>query len=198
MSYKGGSTGNMLLHIKNFHSHEGEGEDNQPKLTSFMRRCDPQRSRRLSELISQMIAVDGLPVSFVEGEGFKTLMKTLEPDFTLPTRKTIVKILNEKFERQKDLVKDCLGECDDIALTTDCWTSLGQEGYMTVTAHALDGEWQKQTFVLDTSPVGPLPADDGGDVQGEEHALPQRHMAPALQAQLRRVALDCARRSLRE
>ena len=37
-----------------------------------------------------------------------------------------------------------------MALTTDIWTSMATETYMTVTAHYIDPNWKLQNFVLET------------------------------------------------
>ncbi|XP_041483466.1 uncharacterized protein LOC121430255 [Lytechinus variegatus] len=134
-----------------------------------------------------MIAEDGLPISLVEGKGFISLVKYIEPDYTLPTRKTFVNILDKMMSDKKGKVKQDLHKSAAIALTTDCWTSHAQEGYMTVTAHGLI-DWKKASFVLETTPVQHL----AGEEEEDEGAarLPQRHTALALQAQLNRVAVE--------
>ena len=37
-----------------------------------------------------------------------------------------------------------------VALTTDIWTSMATEAYMTVAAHYIDPNWKLQNFVLET------------------------------------------------
>ena len=37
-------------------------------------------------------------------------------------------------------------------LTTDIWTGLAMESYLTVTAHYIDKSWELQAFVLETLP----------------------------------------------
>ena len=182
LGYKGGSTGAMLNHMKT-HPNSIE-DDRQPRLSSFNRQCNPDRAQRISNLIADMIAKDGLPINFVEGEGFRALMHDVEPDFTIPSRQTVMRILELKFLEQKTKIKHWMSGCEHIAITTDCWTSLGQEGFMTVTAHGIDNEWIKRSFVLNTSPVASL--DDNDD--DNDPPLPQRHTSQALKSQLREVA----------
>ena len=67
--------------------------DQQPRSTAFesvRRRCDPTRSELITLLITSMITNDMLPLSFVEGEGFRALMEFVEPEYKVPARKTIV------------------------------------------------------------------------------------------------------------
>ena len=89
--------------------------------------------------------------------------------------------LNMMFENKKGSLKNKLKDVENIALTTDCWMSRSQEGYMTVTAHYIE-DWQHHSAILDTSPVAQLDMGDSND-NG-----PQRHTAPALAQQLKNVA----------
>ena len=43
-------------------------------------------------------------------------------------------------------------EAKFITLTTDIWTSIATESYITVTAHYIDDNWELQAFVLETMP----------------------------------------------
>ena len=45
----------------------------------------------------------------------------------------------------------------DIALTTDIWTSIAVEAYMTVTVHYLDPNWVMQAFVLENNKFESFP-----------------------------------------
>ena len=92
-----------------------------------------------------MIAVDSLPLSFVEGRGLKRLMAFLELGYAIPSRKSIGRRLCKIYDTQKDDLREALAEVQHVALTTDCWTSRAQEGFMTVTAHFLDDKWSSQS-----------------------------------------------------
>ena len=51
----------------------------------------------------------------------------------------------------KDKFKKCLAaEAFSMALTTDIWTSMTTEAYMTVTCHFIDPNLKLQNFVLET------------------------------------------------
>ena len=59
----------------------------QQSMASFVTKqsnFDVRRAEQTTALISKMIALDMLPISFVEGEGFRSLMEFVEPDFTVP------------------------------------------------------------------------------------------------------------------
>ena len=61
--------------------------------------------------------------------------------------------INHKFEACKDKLKKRLeAEACSMALTTDIWTSMATQAYMTVTAHYIDPNFKLQNFVLETLP----------------------------------------------
>ena len=59
---------------------------------------DSRRQEQTTLLITKMIAKDMLPISFVEGEGFRKLMDFVEPEFSVPSRKTITARLEKLFD----------------------------------------------------------------------------------------------------
>ena len=108
-------------------------------IRGFIKRpCSATKAKDITNLIAEMIATDCLPISFVDNEGFRNLMKFLEPGYDVPSRPTITAHLKKLYNTKKQALKEKLAEVEDVALTTDCWTSRNQVGYMTVTAHYLD------------------------------------------------------------
>lgn len=45
-----------------------------------------KRKRDITDKIAEFVALDMRPVNIVEGDGFKELMRTLEPGYTVPKR----------------------------------------------------------------------------------------------------------------
>ena len=133
----------------------------------------------------------------VQYKGFHDLINFLEPDYKVPCRKTVTGHIEKLFEEAKTALLEKLRHTSSsVSLTTDCWTSLTHEGYMTVTAHFIDENWQYNTAVLNTLPVGQLPVVDSDEEGDEEQAPqpvvrgPQRHTSAALGAELLKVAQD--------
>ena len=87
----------------------------------------------------------------MEGQGFKDLMKYVEPGYTVPSRKHIGKLLKHRHSLSIEKLKEKLDkEAESVALTTDIWTSVATEAYITVTAHYFEKDWKIQSFVLQT------------------------------------------------
>lgn len=143
----------------------------------------PTKANDITRLVAILIATEDLPISLVESEGFRNLLSFLEPGFEPPCRKTMTSNIKALYNEEKAALKTRLEEVEGLSLTTDCWTSLTQEGYMTITAHYIDEIWENKAAVLDTSPVGHLPSEeeeleDGGEATGVTG--PQRHTVQRL------------------
>ena len=70
-----------------------------------------------------MIAKDMLPISFVEGEGFPSLMAFVEPEFTVPSRKSITAKLEKLYDDNASELRTRLTSVEKLSLTTDSWTA---------------------------------------------------------------------------
>lgn len=97
-----------------------------------------------------MIAKDNMPLSMVEKQGFQTFMKCVSPLYTIPSRKMITSLLEEKYVYLSNLTKEQLSNIDDIALTTDIWTDINTQSYLGVTAHYIL-DYTKKTVMIGIS-----------------------------------------------
>ncbi|XP_033965552.1 E3 SUMO-protein ligase ZBED1-like [Pseudochaenichthys georgianus] len=97
-----------------------------------------------------MITKDMLPLSFVEGEGFRELMNFVEPEYRVPTRKTIVSRVELKYEEGVKKLKMDISQSEKVAITTDSWTALTTESYTTITCHYFTDDWEMKSAVLQT------------------------------------------------
>ncbi|XP_064414839.1 E3 SUMO-protein ligase ZBED1-like [Latimeria chalumnae] len=150
------STGSMLNHLKLKHpsvSCEKEGK-NQTTLTAFVsagssRKCNTRRAEKVTKLICNMITTDMLPISVVEGTGFRALMSFVEPEYRVPVRQTVTSLIEKCYEDCVKFLREKLEHAITVAFTTDCWTALTTESYMTVTCHYIEN-WELQSAVLQT------------------------------------------------
>ncbi|KAF6207274.1 hypothetical protein GE061_018515 [Apolygus lucorum] len=94
-------------------------------------------ARKITHDILFMICKDMEPFQIVERQGFKKLMKTLAPQYTLPDRKTLKKYMEEKYEVLAILLKKKL-EGKSVTLTTDIWTDVQMRSYLSLTVHYFD------------------------------------------------------------
>lgn len=103
----------------------------------------------IDKLVMNMFIKDYQPFSMVEDEGFKSLMKVLAPNYTLPSRKYLSNtLLNNMYQNCHDKTLEMLNSAKSVCITTDHWTSLKNENYLGVTAHYIDSEFTMNHKVL--------------------------------------------------
>lgn len=90
-----------------------------------------------------------LPLSFVEGEGFKEVLQFLEPDYDIPSRRTITARIELQHESSVSKLKSTLATVDFVAITSDSWTALTTESYVTITCHFI-ADTKVNSYVLQT------------------------------------------------
>jgi len=91
------STGIMLNHMKHKHPSSATSVTQPGRqssmstfvVTSSSHHCRPDKANKISDMITDMVAMDMLPIVFVEGTGFRCLMKFLEPAYIPCSRKMI-------------------------------------------------------------------------------------------------------------
>ncbi|XP_077081895.1 E3 SUMO-protein ligase ZBED1-like [Siphateles boraxobius] len=161
------STSTMQYHLRSKHpqASSDEGQQTLPAMLSG-RRCDARRSEEITQRICSMVVKDTLPISVVCGEGFQELLGYIEPNYEIPSRCTITRRIEARFEERKKSLKSQLESTKCVALTTDCWTALTTESYITITCHYIDEDWQVNSAVLLTQ------------------SMPSRHTAENLAAKL--------------
>jgi hypothetical protein len=99
--------------------------------------------------LSIFVVLDEQPFSAVEGEGFKYYSKVMQPQFTLPSRRTVARDCFQLHLDEKQKLKAFFkSDCNRVALTTDCWTSIQNQNYLTLTAHFVDNEWNYQKRII--------------------------------------------------
>lgn len=129
----------------------------QPLITSAFKHPLPAQSDRakaITNAIGVFIATDVRPYSVVQNEGFKNMLKVLEPRYDIPSHTHFSeKVVPDLYEREKKKVVDELSRASAVALTTDGWTSRGTESYVTITAHFITEGWEMRSLVLQTRPL---------------------------------------------
>ncbi|KAL5727122.1 hypothetical protein ACHQM5_000352 [Ranunculus cassubicifolius] len=107
------------------------------------------------ELIELAIIRHDLPFQFVEYEGVREAFRYAayaNQDLKLVSRNTaksdIVKIHGREKVKLKKMLHIAPGR---ISLTSDLWTSLANDGYISLTAHFVDSDWKLQKRVISFS-----------------------------------------------
>ena len=94
--------------------------------------------------------MDLQPFKVVEGEAFRKMVLKLDPQYQVPSRETVKKAIKKSFEDRKTIVKNFIKDIPGkVALTTDIWSSLKNEGFLGITIHFIDENWILRHFTLD-------------------------------------------------
>ncbi|KAK9279226.1 hypothetical protein L1049_012904 [Liquidambar formosana] len=89
------------------------------------------------------------PLRYVEHEGYRDLHNFLHSDAKPISRNTAKVDVLKIYSKEKEKLKHALESIPSrICLTSDLWSSLTTDGYMTLTAHYVDGSWDLQKRIL--------------------------------------------------
>lgn len=108
------------------------------------------RAEVISKAIATMIAVDLMPISTVEGIGFNNLLKILAPNYKIPSRQTISNRIKLIYDNVRTAINEELKTINNIAFTTDIWTSRKNYSFITVTVHFINDKWELKSVTLST------------------------------------------------
>ncbi|GBP18731.1 Zinc finger BED domain-containing protein 6 [Eumeta japonica] len=108
------------------------------------------KSEAITKSLVKMIAVDMLPLSFVEGPGLLQFLHTVCPDYTVPSRTVIRDRLQGLYDAVRNKLLLTLNKFPHVAITTDGWSSRSNCSFVTITVHGVDEQWNLCSFTLDT------------------------------------------------
>ncbi|XP_033742748.1 zinc finger BED domain-containing protein 1-like [Pecten maximus] len=110
-----------------------------------------RRATEITETITNFLINDMRPFKTVDTDCFRKMLHTLDPRYKVPGRKHFSQIaIPKKYEQVKGVVKGELQRADQVAITTDGWTSRATESYITITSTHINNEWQMVNYVLMT------------------------------------------------
>ncbi|KAL5557478.1 hypothetical protein UlMin_039714 [Ulmus minor] len=154
-------TGNMRKHIKvcpkNNSRDVGQmllgGSSGSGSLGVLSNKFGPTKLREL--IVYAMIMYD-LPFQFVEYEGVRSILQYLRLEVQLVSRHTIKSDCMKIHQKEKARVKSLLHAAPGrISITSDLWSFLISNGYMSLTTHFIDKNWKLQKRVLNFSYLSP-------------------------------------------
>lgn len=109
------------------------------------------RKLELDTALVNMVCEDFQPFSIVEDAGFKHFFKLLDPRYDLPSRRTLTDVLiKRQYVENKIELLTIINKVSYISLTFDLWASRVNEGYLTITSHFIDTDFNMRCAVLST------------------------------------------------
>ena len=87
----------------------------QPTITTALGRrvCHSTKAEGIPQRIGNMISTDLLPINVVDGQGFREVIKNIEPGYNIPSRTTITIPRGSKLRQEEGCVENttCNREC---------------------------------------------------------------------------------------
>lgn len=126
----------------------------------FASRCyydrNSKKVQKLNNLLLRLVCKEGLPFSLVDSKHFRDLVSELDPRYSIPSRTTLSRSMVpnayeiRKTSKVNELKELCNTEFNvlNISFTTDTWTSVSNDGYMSLTAHYIDDNFQPHNCCL--------------------------------------------------
>ncbi|GFW43200.1 zinc finger BED domain-containing protein 1 [Trichonephila clavipes] len=121
------------------------------KFMTDFQRLDDQASKRTTDSVTKFLVCTMQPYNLVDRKELINMVKVLNPRYSLPGRKhftatAVPKLYNEvrdKIRQELSLINK-----DTISVTTDCWTSIANTPYITITVHFITSEWALKSACL--------------------------------------------------
>ena len=172
---KGGNTSNLMTHLRRHHlkqyaelieAQKKKSKDKSLKTSQGQAKLKvvdksaakyghgSNKWQELTDSVSYCIAKDMMPICTVEKEGFKTLLKSFDLKYEVPSRKyfsqTALPVL---YAETQETVSNKLEEVRGggyFAVTTDLWSSTTSEPYISYTVHFINHNWELRSRCLQT------------------------------------------------
>ena len=101
------------------------------------------RKQQLANHITRALVTDCLPIGTVEGPGFQSLIKLLDPNFEFQSAQQFrSQLLPALHQEEKKRILSCLNGVEYCSLTLDVWKSREVDlCYLGVACHFVNQEW---------------------------------------------------------
>ncbi|XP_068179073.1 E3 SUMO-protein ligase ZBED1-like [Antennarius striatus] len=136
------NTSSMLRHYRALH------ENAQPPNGPDTSQSNDSRKAMVDQSLVNMIIKDSQPFSIVEDVGFRQLIRVLDPNYLLPSKKALKAMVNKKYQDAKEKAKEQVQKAAAVSITSDMWASINMDAYLAVTCHFIDEEDQLSTALL--------------------------------------------------
>lgn len=106
--------------------------------------------KKIDDALIKMITKDFQPFKIVEDEGFRHFVNLLNPSYKIPNRHTLSKVyIPALYQKCLNETKEMIqAEAECGCITTDCWTSRSNMGYIAITFHFIDKNFSLKSVLL--------------------------------------------------
>lgn len=98
----------------------------------------------------RLISRNGIPISFVEKVEFKELIEILAPNYKVPYRRKIVKMIGEEFKAELEEIKKAITKYyGSINVIIDFWTPKKKKcSFLGVIIQFMDDQWEMKSYLI--------------------------------------------------
>ena len=112
---------------------------------------DSVKFKAITNRVTLLLVKQMLPISLVDTDEFIALIKELDARYVCPGRKYFSETaIPTKSTQVKELIMSDLKNASSISCTTDGWTSITTEPYVSLTVHYITPTWHLRTYCLRT------------------------------------------------
>lgn len=109
-----------------------------------------QNTNKINQALVNMICTDLQPLQIVENPGFKNFVTSLNPNYTLPCRKTLSEtLLTDRYSVARAAFLEKMKHVPYVSITTDTWTSDSTKSFIAITCHYIYNS-NLETVILST------------------------------------------------
>uniref|UniRef100_A0A6P7GZ57 Zinc finger BED domain-containing protein 1-like n=1 Tax=Diabrotica virgifera virgifera TaxID=50390 RepID=A0A6P7GZ57_DIAVI len=94
-----------------------------------------EKAKKIDNAILYFICKDSQPFSVVDNEGFQYLLKVTAPHYKIPSRSTITRWIDDKYDVLSTMLKIKISNVEHVTLTSDIWSDMQMRSFLDVTAH---------------------------------------------------------------
>ena len=111
-----------------------------------------KRSDDIDRALAYAVIRDLLPISECCGEGLSDFAAALDPRYVMPSDKYIKNsVILPMYYSTKQIIKEELADCDCLCMTTDTWSSLAKQSYISLTVHFITHDtFELKSYLLET------------------------------------------------
>ena len=110
-----------------------------------------EKHQDLTELVTNYL-ITGVPLYTVDKPAFVKMLNGFDSRYQLPGRKHFSNtVIPQRYTLEKAQLTKTMAEISYLSLTSDGWSSLNRDPYMSLTAHYIDTSWKLHTKCLATS-----------------------------------------------
>ncbi|KAF4651738.1 hypothetical protein FOL47_000212, partial [Perkinsus chesapeaki] len=114
--------------------------------------------KKITDLIVQMIVLDGLPLCTVDRQGFVALVKYLTAsrggkDYKIPSRRQIGRLLDDQLQDRIENAKNILQKQSVVSITADSWQRKSNQSVMGVVVHHCPEDQEQPTKTVMKSTI---------------------------------------------